>query len=127
MSKQREPLTPREKQVLELLFLGLRGKEVATQLHIETKTVEAHRFKIYKKLAVSNVVQAYVLMRNEPIRFAPITTADSVILELLKIKARIDATIRGLRGIESTDGRGQVRGGLLQTHNEEKCAERQPL
>ncbi|TDF42205.1 hypothetical protein EYS14_05090 [Alteromonadaceae bacterium M269] len=46
-------LTPREKDVLQSLTLGLSNKEVARDLDISPKTVNAHLEKIYKKLGVS--------------------------------------------------------------------------
>lgn len=50
-------LTPREQQVLQLIYRGLATADVAEQLHLSAKTVDKHRENLMRKLAVSNVVQ----------------------------------------------------------------------
>ena len=45
-----DPLTPRERQVLQLIAEGKTTKEVASLLGISAKTAEAHRTKIMNKL-----------------------------------------------------------------------------
>ncbi len=45
-----DPLTPRERQVLQLIAEGKTTKEVANLLSISVKTAEAHRTKIMSKL-----------------------------------------------------------------------------
>lgn len=52
-----ETLTPRESQILELIWAGLKNKEIADRLHISVKTVEAHRATMMKKLRVLNTAQ----------------------------------------------------------------------
>jgi DNA-binding NarL/FixJ family response regulator len=47
-------LTQREKEVLRLLARGYLYKEIATQLHISTKTVESHVSAVLRKLQLSN-------------------------------------------------------------------------
>ncbi len=49
-----ELLSPREREVLQLLAEGLSNQEIAGQLNISVKTVETHRSKIMKKLGVDN-------------------------------------------------------------------------
>lgn len=51
-------LTPRERQILELIGNGLANQEIAAQLTIEPGTVKNHVHKILKKLGVSNRAQA---------------------------------------------------------------------
>src|SRR5687767_4829684 len=51
-------LTPREKEVLELLAKGMLYKEIAEQLHISFHTVRQHIGKIYEKLHVQNKTEA---------------------------------------------------------------------
>jgi two-component system secretion response regulator SsrB len=55
--KRPEAFTPRERQVLELIWSGLRNREIATRLTISVKTVEAHRTMMMKKTRVSNTAQ----------------------------------------------------------------------
>ena len=45
-------VTPREKQVLQLMAGGLRNKEIAAALGIAEDTVEVHAKKIFTKLTV---------------------------------------------------------------------------
>lgn len=52
-----EQLTPREQQVLELIWSGLNNREIGTRLKISVKTVEAHRATMMKKVRVSNTAQ----------------------------------------------------------------------
>ena len=48
-------LTPREKQVLDLVVAGKLNKTIADELHISIKTVELHRANMMSKLGVRNV------------------------------------------------------------------------
>jgi DNA-binding NarL/FixJ family response regulator len=45
-------LTTREREVLEMIADGRSTKEMATALHVSSKTVEAHRAKLMAKLKV---------------------------------------------------------------------------
>jgi DNA-binding NarL/FixJ family response regulator len=49
------PLTPREKQVLQLLAEGNSARAVAAKLHISVKTVETHRRRLMGKLGIDNL------------------------------------------------------------------------
>ena len=49
------PLTPREIEVLQLITEGKTSKEIASDLHISTKAVEATRHRIMKKLDIHTV------------------------------------------------------------------------
>lgn len=48
-------LTPREREVMELVVAGKSNKEVATTLAISIKTVETHRARIMEKLEVDSL------------------------------------------------------------------------
>ncbi|CBK40811.1 Response regulator, LuxR family (fragment) [Nitrospira defluvii] len=52
-----EELTPREQEILQLVWAGLTNRTIAEQLHISIKTAEAHRANMMKKLRVSNIAQ----------------------------------------------------------------------
>jgi DNA-binding NarL/FixJ family response regulator len=54
----RQPLTPREREVLELLTRGLANKRIALELGVSEKTVKAHVGRILAKLGVSDRTQA---------------------------------------------------------------------
>ena len=55
-------LTPREREVLQLLAEGKSNKEVAVALEISPKTVETHRARIFAKLHLHSM--------NELVRYA---------------------------------------------------------
>ena len=49
-------LTPREREIIQLLAEGHRNKKIAEELGISVKTVETHRTTVMRKLGVSSVV-----------------------------------------------------------------------
>lgn len=51
------PLSPREREVLDLTAQGMTAREVATALDISSNTVERHRANIMAKLGFSNRAQ----------------------------------------------------------------------
>ena len=50
-------LTDREFEVLELIGQGLQGREIAQQLHLSVKTVDAHREHIKRKLGLGSATE----------------------------------------------------------------------
>src|SRR6185437_2498835 len=50
-------LSPREKELLDLLVAGHSNKQVALQLKISIKTVENHRSKLMKKMGATNAAE----------------------------------------------------------------------
>ena len=53
-SAQNQVLSPRETDVLALITEGMGNKEIARELDISVRTVEAHRLKIKQKLGIAN-------------------------------------------------------------------------
>ena len=49
-----DALTPRERDVLQLIARGYRYKEIAARLHLSVKTVEAHVSSVLRKLQLSS-------------------------------------------------------------------------
>jgi DNA-binding NarL/FixJ family response regulator len=49
-----ETLTPREREVLQLIARGYRYKEIAARLHLSVKTIEAHVSSVLRKLQLSS-------------------------------------------------------------------------
>lgn len=52
------PITPKEKEILELLSKGFLYKEIADKLQISINTVKQHIHKVYEKLHVTNRTEA---------------------------------------------------------------------
>jgi len=52
-----ESLTPRQREILRLLAEGRRVKEIAAQLGLSVRTVEAHKYEIMHLLEVDNTVE----------------------------------------------------------------------
>ncbi len=50
-------LTPREREVFELVAHGMMNKQVATHLGIAEKTVKIHRGRVMQKLGLSTIAQ----------------------------------------------------------------------
>src|SRR5687768_17590104 len=53
-----QPLTPREREILQLMSEGLPNKTIASRLSISERTVTTHIANIYSKLHVNNRVSA---------------------------------------------------------------------
>ena len=49
-----DELTPREREVLQLIARGYMYKEIAARLHLSVKTVESHVSSVLRKLQLSN-------------------------------------------------------------------------
>jgi ATP/maltotriose-dependent transcriptional regulator MalT len=56
--ENRQSLSPRETEVLQLIAQGLTNKEIANELVIAPSTAKRHTVNIYNKLAVSNRAEA---------------------------------------------------------------------
>jgi DNA-binding NarL/FixJ family response regulator len=65
-----DELTPRQREVLELVALGLDNDEIAAHLHISRNTVKFHVRTIYERLGVHNRVAAARLLAGADLRFA---------------------------------------------------------
>jgi DNA-binding NarL/FixJ family response regulator len=59
-----ESLTPRERDLVELIAQGRDNSQIAAHLGLSAKTVRNHITSIFAKLAVENRAQAIVLARN---------------------------------------------------------------
>ena len=51
-------LTPKETEILNIVSKGASNQEISEQLGIKCRTVQSHLYYIYKKLGVSNRIQA---------------------------------------------------------------------
>jgi len=50
-------LTPREREVMELLAVGKTSKEIATALDVSVRTVEGHRRNVLRKMGVDSATK----------------------------------------------------------------------
>ena len=57
-------ITPREKQVLQLMAQGMRNKEIADRLHVSEGTVKIHLHNMYEKLDVKGRTQLILSARD---------------------------------------------------------------
>ncbi len=57
-------LTPRERQILELVSTGKSNKEVANELFLSEKTIKHYMTNILQKLQVRNRVEAAIIARQ---------------------------------------------------------------
>ncbi|MBE9533354.1 MAG: response regulator transcription factor, partial [Proteobacteria bacterium] len=53
----RDVLTPREREVLQLLAEGWSTKQIASHLYGSVKTVETHRRRIMEKLGLQGIAE----------------------------------------------------------------------
>lgn len=58
-----KPLTPREREILQLIALGMDGHFIADQLGISIKTYDSHRLHILEKLECGGTNVAATLAR----------------------------------------------------------------
>jgi len=58
-------LTPREREIIDLISEGLSNKEIAQRLHIATYTVKSHVHNILENLALSTRLQVAAFARTE--------------------------------------------------------------
>jgi DNA-binding CsgD family transcriptional regulator len=58
MSKPIQLLTPREKEVIQLLSLGLSYEKIAVQMNVRHETIKMHLKNIYRKLEAKNKIEA---------------------------------------------------------------------
>lgn len=57
VTTQRKNLTPRQREVLELISRGMTMKEIAAQLNISTRTAESHKYEMMEALGVETTAE----------------------------------------------------------------------
>jgi len=66
------PLTPREREVVQLLAEGKSSKEVAVALNLSVKTAETHRANIMRKLDVHSISELVLYaVKNNIVQIEP--------------------------------------------------------
>ena len=58
LSRPRSPLSPREREVLELIGAGATNREIAERLFLSPHTIKDHTTALYRKLGVRNRAEA---------------------------------------------------------------------
>jgi len=78
---RRKTLTPREREVYELVIQGLKNREIAKLLFIEESTVKVHTHHIYDKLGVRSktalIVQAMLERSDQATSATDVTSPES--------------------------------------------------
>jgi DNA-binding NarL/FixJ family response regulator len=57
LQPQKTTITPRQREVLELISRGLTMKEIASQLNISTRTAESHKYEMMQTLGVETTAE----------------------------------------------------------------------
>ncbi len=67
VTQREERLTPREREVMELMLMGKLTKAIAYQLNISTHTAEIHRSRVLRKMNVKSLAELISLViKNRP-------------------------------------------------------------
>ena len=64
----REGMTPREREILDLVGQGLPSKVIASRLGVSEATVKAHLTRVYRHIGVADRTQAALWAREHPER-----------------------------------------------------------
>jgi two-component system response regulator FixJ len=64
-AKQSSRLTPREREVLDLVAAGASNKEAGRRLGISPRTIEVHRARIMDKLGAKNAADLVRIVMSE--------------------------------------------------------------
>ena len=109
------PLTPRQRQVLELIAEGLDNSQIAARLGVSERTARAHVSAVLERLGVANRTQAAVaaIQRGWLAVLAMVLTA----LLLLPTAAFGAGTPAGLRGALANQMRGAGGGSGAWVHD----------
>lgn len=71
ISAGKEPLTPREEEILSLIASGAHNRNIADKLFISEKTVKNHITSIFRKLGVEDRTQAVLFaIKNKMVNLA---------------------------------------------------------
>jgi two-component system response regulator FixJ len=57
VAKRLDALSPREREVLDLLVVGKNAKQIASRMNISEKTVAKHRAKVFEKMRVDSIAE----------------------------------------------------------------------
>lgn len=57
-------LTTREREIIQLIHLGMKSKKIAAELSLSIHTINRHRQNIFQKLSVDNAIEAIRVANN---------------------------------------------------------------
>ena len=63
--KEDDPLGIREREILEMILVNRRRKEIASDLHLSENTVKTYTRTLYSKLGVTSREELYSLLLKE--------------------------------------------------------------
>ena len=63
--REQYQLTPREKEVVELIYRGRTNREIAEMLFLSESTVKTHVYNIFRKMGVKNRVGILCIINEE--------------------------------------------------------------
>ena len=58
-------VSPREREIIQLVLLGKSNRSIEKELFISRRTVESHLYNVYKKLGVKNRMQLMRLVTEK--------------------------------------------------------------
>lgn len=56
-SQTEETFTPHEKNIIDLCRMGLTSRQIGEKLNISSRTVDNHKYKIFKKLGINSTME----------------------------------------------------------------------
>jgi len=62
IQKNLDLLSPREKEVMDLILIGEPNKRIAVRLGVGEKTIEAHRAKVMEKMQAKSLANLFILI-----------------------------------------------------------------
>ena len=62
IQRRRDSLSPREREVLDLILIGEPNKRIAVRMGVGEKTVEAHRAKVMEKMRAKSLARLFKLI-----------------------------------------------------------------
>ncbi len=65
--REQYQLTPREKEVVELIYRGRTNREIAEMLFLSESTVKTHVYNIFRKMGVKNRVGVHCIINEESV------------------------------------------------------------
>lgn len=99
-----KPLTPKEVEIAKHLCSDKSGKDIASELGLGVKTIDAHKYNLYAKLNVHSRPELMLRMHGAiDIKTQPIQRDqqfDRLLVRVIRLEGKIDALIEMLHAKE---------------------------